>query len=202
MKKFLKYKDFVGSIDFDIDEKMLFGEVLHTSDLIYYDGKDLEELQKSFEEAVDDYLELCKRVNKSPIKSFSGSFNCRVPSDVHMNLSMIAGLAGMSMNSVISNALDAYVATALSTRVPVIRPEYANLTRHIIPVFGNDDAFERLEHYSTEEDMTIFQNVLYWNERKTVKPFEKLVEEREPSEKHFRSWQAFPAEQSNEERIH
>ncbi|MBK7439673.1 MAG: toxin-antitoxin system HicB family antitoxin [Saprospiraceae bacterium] len=35
-------------------------------------------IPKSFKEAVEDYIELCLSLKKSPYKSFKGTFNVRI----------------------------------------------------------------------------------------------------------------------------
>lgn len=47
------------------------------------------EIKTAFEEAVDDYVETCKEVNKKPEKSFKGSFNVRIPSELHKDAALL-----------------------------------------------------------------------------------------------------------------
>lgn len=67
----LKYNGFIGSIDYSGEDDMLFGEILYIDDLVTYEGKDLDELKKNFKEAIDEYIELCKKHNKEPERSVS-----------------------------------------------------------------------------------------------------------------------------------
>lgn len=55
MKK-LKYKNFVGSVEFSEADGGFFGKILGIEDIVSYDGKTLEELEIEFREVVDDYL--------------------------------------------------------------------------------------------------------------------------------------------------
>jgi len=43
-----------------------FGRIKDINDLITFEGNTLEEFIKNFHEAVDDYIEFCKKVNKEP----------------------------------------------------------------------------------------------------------------------------------------
>ena len=52
--KTLKYKGYVGSIDYSEDDGVLFGEILGIDGLVSYEGKTVEELTQSFHEAVED----------------------------------------------------------------------------------------------------------------------------------------------------
>ena len=76
--KTLKYKGYIGSIDYSEDDGVLFGEILGIDGLVSYEGKTVEELTHSFHEAVEDYLVFCEEHNRKPQKSYSGSFNIRI----------------------------------------------------------------------------------------------------------------------------
>lgn len=52
----LKYKDYVGSIQWDKDSQEFYGEILNIPDVIVYSGRDLTEIKETFYEAVDEYL--------------------------------------------------------------------------------------------------------------------------------------------------
>ena len=70
----LTYKGFYGSINFDQEEKIFFGQIEFIKDLVNYEARDAESLVNLFQEAVDDYLVSCKKDNKQPDKAFKGSF--------------------------------------------------------------------------------------------------------------------------------
>ena len=53
----MNYKGYAGSVDYSEEDNCLYGKVLGMSkDNITYEGKDVDELRKDFEGAVDDYL--------------------------------------------------------------------------------------------------------------------------------------------------
>ena len=57
---YLKYKGYIGSVEYSEEDKCLFGKVQGmTKDCITYEGATVEELTADFEGAVDDYLQLC-----------------------------------------------------------------------------------------------------------------------------------------------
>lgn len=105
----LEYKGFIGSIEPDLEDGVIYGTVLHTTDLIMYEGTTLPELRKMFEEAVDGYIELCARNNKKPIKSFSGNFNVRTKPDLHMRAAMYAAKYEMNLNQLVNAAVEQYL---------------------------------------------------------------------------------------------
>ncbi len=87
--KTLKYKGYIGSIDYSEDDGVLFGEILGIDGLVSYEGKTVEELTHSFHEAVEDYLVFCEEHNRKPQKSYSGSFNIRIAPDTHRDIAPI-----------------------------------------------------------------------------------------------------------------
>lgn len=63
----LKYKGYIGSVDYSEEANCLYGKVLAMSnDTITYEGQDVNELRQDFEEAIDDYIAVCKAQGKEP----------------------------------------------------------------------------------------------------------------------------------------
>ena len=60
MKDTLKYKSYLGSIEYSAEDKCFFGKFLGITDLVLYEGNTVEELEKSFKYMVDDYIETYK----------------------------------------------------------------------------------------------------------------------------------------------
>lgn len=106
--KSLKYKGYLGSVEHDIDGEYLYGKILFIDDCIIYDGNTISELKKSFKDAVDEYLELCKEIDKQPEKTCSGTFNVRITPELHKQCVKIAYLKGMNLNTLVFHALEQY----------------------------------------------------------------------------------------------
>ena len=104
--KTLKYKGYVGSVEFSIEDNLLYGEILGIDSLVNYEGKDMQELTVSFHEAVEDYIAFCKDHNRKPQKSYSGSFNVRISPATHRDIANRATEAGISINAFVKKALD------------------------------------------------------------------------------------------------
>jgi len=77
--------------------------------LLSYEGTDVESLRRAFEEAVDDYLALCKRAGSKPDQSFSGTFNVRTGSDLYRRAVLLAKEQGTTLDRVVSEALQRYL---------------------------------------------------------------------------------------------
>ncbi len=69
----MEYKDYYGSVNYDDEQKLFYGKIEFIRNLISYEGDDKENLRKSFEEAVDDYLELCHSKGLEPETSLNKS---------------------------------------------------------------------------------------------------------------------------------
>lgn len=104
----LKYKDYLGSVEYDLDGGYLHGKILLIDDCIIYDGQTVDELKTAFENAVDEYLAFCQEIGKSPNKSYSGTFNIRIPPELHKAYSKQAILSGTNLNALITKALMQY----------------------------------------------------------------------------------------------
>ena len=59
MSSVMKYKDYIGSVEFSEEDQIFYGKVLGIHSLMSYEGESAKELIQDFHEAVDDYLELC-----------------------------------------------------------------------------------------------------------------------------------------------
>ena len=110
----LKYKGYIGSVDYSEEDNILFGKVLGMSkDAITYEGTTIDDLKTDFEEAVDHYLATCKANGVEPRKSYTGLLNIRISPDVHSQLASLAQKFGTSINSVIKTAITDFTKHAL-----------------------------------------------------------------------------------------
>lgn len=55
----LSYRGFLGSVEYSVEDGHLFGKVINVSALVSYEGRTMEELEKDFVSAIEDYLALC-----------------------------------------------------------------------------------------------------------------------------------------------
>jgi predicted HicB family RNase H-like nuclease len=66
MTEILKYKNYFATVHYSSEENLYFGKIEDINDLVTFEGDSLAGLKKFFIEAVDDYLETCKEMGKSP----------------------------------------------------------------------------------------------------------------------------------------
>lgn len=104
-KNILEYKGFVGSVEFSTEDEVFYGKVIGIKDLVSYEGNTVISLKSNFHGAVNDYIDLCKKENKSFEKSLSGSFNIRVSPELHQLAVIIATHHGLSLNKFVQSAI-------------------------------------------------------------------------------------------------
>ena len=105
MKDVIRYKGFLGSVHFDADDEVFHGKIEGIQDLVTFEGQSVGELKNAFQEAVEDYLALCKEAGKEPIKSYKGSFNVRISPELHVELVMAAKELGITLNELVRTAV-------------------------------------------------------------------------------------------------
>jgi predicted HicB family RNase H-like nuclease len=62
----LTYNGYTASISYSANDEVFFGKVIAINDLIVFEGTSVVELKQAFQEAIEDYLESCRLINKSP----------------------------------------------------------------------------------------------------------------------------------------
>lgn len=106
MKDVLIYKDFIGSVHFSAEDKVFHGKIEGITDLVTFEGKSVNELERAFHEAVNDYITLCKEAGKEPLKSCKGSFNIRIPYELHIKAMKQAAIMGIPLNQLVKKAIE------------------------------------------------------------------------------------------------
>lgn len=105
MNSMLEYNGYHATIAYDADDELFVGEVFGIADSLNFHGSSIEELKQMFAQSIDNYLDLCKQVGKDPEKEFKGSFNVRIPSELHKKISMLAAQQKITLNQYVVNAL-------------------------------------------------------------------------------------------------
>lgn len=101
----MEYKGYVGVVEYDDKAKIFHGEVINTRDVITFQGKSVDEIDKAFHDSVDDYLVWCQQDGVSPEKPYSGRFNLRLPPELHKEVAITAKKMKISINSFVERAL-------------------------------------------------------------------------------------------------
>ncbi len=106
MKDVIVYKEYFGSVHYSADDEVFFGKIEGINDSISYEGSSVAELKAAFEEAVEDYIELCHLNGKEPDKTYKGSFNIRIRPELHKQAVQKALTEGKSLNQYIEDAIE------------------------------------------------------------------------------------------------
>ncbi len=101
----LEYKGYHAKISFDAQDSLFIGEVFGINDSLNFHGASVAELKDAFHHCIDNYLDVCKKIQKNPDKEFKGNFNIRIPSDLHRKLALEATRHDVSLNQFIKDVL-------------------------------------------------------------------------------------------------
>ncbi|GAB5519974.1 MAG: type II toxin-antitoxin system HicB family antitoxin [Rhodothermales bacterium] len=105
----LTYKDFVGTVDYDEEDRIFYGKLVDVNAHVLYHGATSDEVQAAFEEAVDDYLTYCQETGHTPRQSRSETVQLALTLDAHRRLADRAAAAGKSLSEFASDVLEAHV---------------------------------------------------------------------------------------------
>lgn len=130
MKDHMTYKGYFGSVHYSDEDQVFFGKIEFIKSLISFEGEDVKSLKASFQQSVEDYLETCREAGISPEKSFKGSFNVRIGSDLHREAFLCAqGMHDMNLNKLTKKALEFYL-RSLSGRKNLQTPVHIKKSLH------------------------------------------------------------------------
>lgn len=105
----LEYKGYYSKIEYSVEDKVLYGKIEGINDLVTFESKSTKSIEKEFRMAVDDYLDQCAELGKSPDKAYSGSFNIRINPELHKKIAGKASLNGITLNKAVEQAIADYV---------------------------------------------------------------------------------------------
>ena len=101
----MTYKSYSARIDYSEEDGCFVGHIVGINHIVGFHGESVTELRQAFEEAVDDYLETCERLGRSPQRPYSGRILLRVPPEVHAAVARAAEVEGKSLNQWAAKAL-------------------------------------------------------------------------------------------------
>lgn len=102
----MRFKGYTARIEYSDEDACFVGHLAGITDVVGFHGETVAQLRSAFKEAVDDYLEACERVGRSPRKPYSGKLLLRVPPELHAKVSIAAQTSGKSLNQWATEALD------------------------------------------------------------------------------------------------
>ena len=105
MNSMLEYRGYHAAISYDADDELFVGEVFGIVDSLSFHGSSIDELKQKFADCIENYLDVCKQIGKEPEKEFKGSFNVRIPSELHRQIAILATQQKITLNQYVVNAL-------------------------------------------------------------------------------------------------
>ena len=107
----MDYKGYIGDVKYDSGAHIFHGEVINTRDVITFQGKSVDELEKAFQDSIDDYLEWCTEDGVEPERPYSGKFNLRISPELHKEIAITAKLLKLSINRFVEKAIQDEIST-------------------------------------------------------------------------------------------
>ncbi len=102
----MQYNGYNAKVEYSDEDKCFFGVIIGINDSISFEGQSIEELKEAFKEAVEDYLDMCKRLSKEPEKTYKGSFNVRINPMLHKQAALVAAANGLTLNKLVEAAVE------------------------------------------------------------------------------------------------
>ena len=106
MNSMLEYKGYRAMVKYDAEDNIFVGEVFGIADSLNFHGTSVAELKEMFKQSIDNYLELCEKIGKKPDKEFKGTFNVRIPPEMHRKAALAAAKQKITLNQYVVKAID------------------------------------------------------------------------------------------------
>ena len=105
----IEYKNYIATVDYSHDDKCFYGKLAMIDDLVTFEATNVDELESNFRNSVNDYIQTCEDLNRTPQKTYKGSFNLRIDPQLHKNIYKQALKENLSINAFIGKALKSIV---------------------------------------------------------------------------------------------
>lgn len=105
MSNLKAYKGYTATLEVDAEAGLIHGRVLGLRDVVSFDVERPREVVTAFKEAVDDYLDYCRKLGREPEKPYSGTFVVRMTPEEHRTLALAAAHEGYSINAFVKEAV-------------------------------------------------------------------------------------------------
>ncbi len=86
----MTYRNYSAKIEYDPEDKIFVGHIMGIRDIVGFHGNTMEELESAFHDAVDHYLEVCKKIGQPPQHPYSGKLTLWIPPEIHMAIATAA----------------------------------------------------------------------------------------------------------------
>lgn len=74
----MTHEGFAARVEYSEEDGCFIGHIAGMQDVVGFHGESVAELKAAFEEAVEDYLETCRKLGREPSRPYSGQFRLRL----------------------------------------------------------------------------------------------------------------------------
>jgi len=107
MDNILKYNDFIATVKYSEEDEAFIGRIEGIDSVVSFEGQSVEELKSAFREAVESYLDFCRRKGITETqKSYTGRFNVRINSSLHRRAAIMAKQRGKTLNAFVKESIE------------------------------------------------------------------------------------------------
>ena len=107
MDNVLKYNDFIATVKYSDEDEAFIGRIEGIDSVVSFEGQSVEELKSAFREAVESYLDFCKRKGITETqKSYTGMFNVRINASLHKRAAITAKQRGKTLNAFVRESIE------------------------------------------------------------------------------------------------
>ena len=108
----MTYQGYAARVEYSEDDGCFVGHIAGIRDVVGFHGESVAELRAAFEEAVDDYLDTCEKLGRSPNHPYSGQFRLRLSPELHARAALVAETQGKSLNAWVAEAIEKRIVAA------------------------------------------------------------------------------------------
>ena len=106
MSNLMRYKGYTALVDFDAEDGTLWGRLAGIEDGVSFEAETPHALRAAFEDAVDDYILTCSKIDKRPETPTSDVVAFHLPRDLRVRAAERAHAEGRSLDDWAIRALD------------------------------------------------------------------------------------------------
>lgn len=101
----MTYRGYTAHVRYSEPDDCLIGNIMGIHDIVTFEGQSVSELRAAFQEAVDDYLETCRKLSREPNRPYSGQFRLRIPANLHAQAVVCAKSQDKSLNAWVTDII-------------------------------------------------------------------------------------------------
>lgn len=109
MNNYIEYKGYFTHVEYSVADQVLYGKIEGIRDLINFECQSADQVIPAFHEAVDDYLAFCEEVGQEPDKVYKGTFNVRIPPELHRAADLERRKRNISLNQLVVEAIQSFL---------------------------------------------------------------------------------------------